>query len=43
MRLTVRGEYALRAVLALGLHYGPEVVPIRVIAEESRSRPRVVD
>lgn len=43
MRLTVRGEYALRAVLALGLHYGPEVVPIRVIAEEQRIPKRFLE
>ena len=33
MRLTVRGEYALRALTYLGRNYGPEVVPISSIAE----------
>ena len=34
MKLSVRGEYALRALLVLGRHYGEEVVRIQTIAEE---------
>ena len=30
----MRGEYGLRALQVLGLHYGEEVVPIQVIAEQ---------
>jgi Rrf2 family protein len=34
MKLSVRGEYALRALLVLGLHYGENVVRIQTIADE---------
>jgi Rrf2 family protein len=34
MRLSLRGEYALRAILVLGLHYGEGVVRIRTISQE---------
>ena len=34
MKLSVRGEYALRALLVLSLHYGDGVVRIQTIAEE---------
>src|SRR5580698_3262210 len=34
MKLSVRGEYALRALLVLGLNYGPAVVRIQTISEE---------
>jgi Rrf2 family cysteine metabolism transcriptional repressor len=34
MKLSVRGEYALRALLVLGQHYGEEVVRIDTISEE---------
>jgi Rrf2 family protein len=36
MKLSVRGGYALRALLVLTLHYGDDWVPIRTIAEEQR-------
>jgi Rrf2 family protein len=36
MKLSVRGEYALRALLVLTLHYGENVVHIRTIAAEQR-------
>ncbi len=36
MKLSVRGEYALRALLVLTLHYGENVVPIQTISEEQR-------
>ena len=34
MKLSVRGEYALRALLVLGRHYGPGVVRIQTISNE---------
>lgn len=34
MKLSVRGEYALRALLVLSLHYDENVVPIKTISEE---------
>lgn len=34
MKLSTRGEYALRSLLVLGLNYGPQVVPIQRIASE---------
>jgi Rrf2 family protein len=34
MKLSVRGEYALRALLVLTLHHGENVVPIQTIADE---------
>ena len=34
MKLSVRGEYALRALLVLGLHYGEGVVRIQTISEQ---------
>ena len=33
MKLSVRGEYALRAVVVLGLNYGEAVVPIQTISK----------
>jgi Rrf2 family protein len=34
VKLSVRGEYALRALLVLGLHYSDEVVRIQTISEQ---------
>jgi Rrf2 family protein len=34
MKLSTRGEYALRALLVLGLNYGPHVVRIQTISSE---------
>ena len=34
MKLSVRGEYALRALLVLGLHYGETVVRIQTISDQ---------
>jgi Rrf2 family protein len=34
MKISVRGEYALRALLVLSRHYGEEVVRIQTISEE---------
>ena len=36
MKLSVRGEYALRALLVLSLHYDENVVRIQTIAEEQQ-------
>ena len=36
MKLSVRGEYALRALLVLSLHYDENVVRIQTIAQEQR-------
>jgi len=36
MKLSLRGEYALRALLVLSLHYDEKVVRIQTIAEEQR-------
>jgi Rrf2 family transcriptional regulator, cysteine metabolism repressor len=34
MKLSLKGEYALRALLVLGLHYGDDVVRIQTISEQ---------
>lgn len=34
MKLSTRGEYALRALLVLGVNYGPHVVRIQTISSE---------
>ncbi len=34
MKLSVRGEYALRALLVLGRHYGEKVVRIQTISDQ---------
>jgi len=34
MKLSVRGEYALRALLVLAQHYGEDVVRIQTVSEE---------
>jgi Rrf2 family protein len=36
MKLSVRGEYALRALLVLGQHYGDGVIRIQTISDEQR-------
>lgn len=43
MRLSVRGEYALRAMLALGLHEGDSVVRIQAIADGQRIPKRFLE
>ncbi|MCC6234823.1 MAG: Rrf2 family transcriptional regulator [Verrucomicrobiales bacterium] len=43
MRLSLRGEYALRAMLALGQRYGSEVVRIRDVAAEQRIPKRFLE
>jgi Rrf2 family protein len=36
MKLSVRGEYALRALLVLGRYYGNDVVRVQTISDEQR-------
>ena len=36
MKLSQRGEYALRALLVLGLHHGENVVSIQTISDEQK-------
>lgn len=43
MKLSVQGEYALRALLVLGLHYGETVVPIQTIATEQNIPKRFLE
>lgn len=43
MRLSVRGEYALRALLVLGLHYGQPTVRIQAIAEQQNIPKRFLE
>lgn len=43
MKLSVRGEYALRALTHLGLHYGPEVVRIQSIADTENIPKRFLE
>src|SRR5215469_3457510 len=43
MKLSLRGEYALRALLVLGLHYGEDVVPIKTISEQQNIPKRFLE
>ena len=43
MKLSLRGEYALRALVVLGLHYGPEVVRIQTISDEQNIPKRFLE
>ncbi len=45
MKLSLRGEYALRALLVLGLHYGPgsEVIRIQTISEHQNIPKRFLE
>jgi len=43
MKLSLRGEYALRALLVLGLHYGEDVVRIQTIADEQNIPKRFLE
>jgi Rrf2 family protein len=43
MKLSVRGEYALRALLVLGLRYDKPVVPIKIISEEQNIPKRFLE
>ena len=43
MKLSLRGEYALRALLVLGLNYGQEVVRIQTISDEQNIPKRFLE
>lgn len=43
MKLSVHGEYALRALLVLGLHYGQPVVTIQTISQEQNIPKRFLE
>lgn len=43
MKLSVRGEYALRALLVLGLNYDQNVVPIKAISEQQNIPKRFLE
>jgi Rrf2 family protein len=43
MKLSTRGEYALRALVVLGLNYGDTVVPVQAIAEEQNIPKRFLE
>ena len=43
MKLSLRGEYALRALLVLGLHYDDSVVRIQAISEEQNIPKRFLE
>ena len=43
MKLSLRGEYALRALLVLGLHYGQPVVQIKTISEQQNIPKRFLE
>src|SRR5436190_12299242 len=43
MKLSVRGEYALRALLVLGLRFDQPVVPIKTISEEQNIPKRFLE
>src|SRR5215468_8999640 len=43
MKLSLRGEYALRALLVLGLNYGDSVVRIQTISEQQNIPKRFLE
>jgi Rrf2 family protein len=43
MKLSVRGEYALRALIVLGLHAGKDVVRIKTISEQQNIPKRFLE
>jgi Rrf2 family protein len=43
MKLSLRGEYALRALLVLGLDYGPSVVQIQTISRRQNIPKRFLE
>jgi len=43
MKLSLRGEYALRALLVLGLRHGEPVVQIQVISDEQNIPKRFLE
>src|SRR5258705_12456175 len=43
MKLSLRGEYALRALVVLGQNYGPEVVRIQSISDQQNIPKRLLE
>ncbi|HYT59449.1 MAG TPA: Rrf2 family transcriptional regulator [Haliangiales bacterium] len=43
MKLSLRGEYALRALLVLGLHYKQPVIPIQSISQQQNIPKRFLE
>src|SRR5258708_8415610 len=43
MKLSLRGEYALRALIVLGLNYGQSVVRIQAISEQQNIPKRFLE
>jgi len=43
MKLSVRGEYALRALTVLGAHYGGDVVRIQAVSEQQNIPKRFLE
>ncbi len=43
MKLSLRGEYALRALLVLGLNYGESVVRIQAISQQQNIPKRFLE
>jgi Rrf2 family protein len=43
VKLSLRGEYALRALLVLGQNYGPDVVRIQTISEQQNIPKRFLE
>ncbi len=43
MKLSLRGEYALRALIVLGLNYGRAVIPIQVISKQQNIPKRFLE
>src|SRR2546425_13190176 len=43
MKLSVRGEYALRALLVLGLNYGQSIVRIQTISQQQNIPKRFLE
>src|SRR5689334_19236616 len=43
MKLSTRGEYALRALLVLGMNYGPQVVRIQSISADQNIPKRFLE
>lgn len=43
MKLSLRGEYTLRAMVVLGLHYGEKVIPIHAISRDQNIPKRFLE
>jgi DNA-binding IscR family transcriptional regulator len=43
MKLSLRGEYALRALVVLGMNYGKEVLRIQTISDQQNIPKRFLE